>query len=110
VVARDGRSLGKVRFGQPTSKLFQEEIELAFFRSWLKDGVDPRLPEAYVFETGRKQWGAKTRGLRGREPLAPYLAAGGAWRSGARRDGRGLRRSVSDPPAGPLHAGDEASA
>jgi putative CocE/NonD family hydrolase len=53
-----GEALGRVRFGQPTSKFFQEEIELPFFRAYLKGGEDPKLPEAYVFETGRNEWRA----------------------------------------------------
>jgi putative CocE/NonD family hydrolase len=53
-----GDALGKVSFGQSTSKFFQEQIELPFFRSYLKAGEDPKLPEAYVFETGRNEWRA----------------------------------------------------
>jgi putative CocE/NonD family hydrolase len=53
-----GDGLGKVRFGQPTSKFFQEQIELPFFRYYLKGGDDPKLPEAYVFETGCNEWHA----------------------------------------------------
>ena len=37
-----GELLGPVRFGQPTSAFFQEEIELPFFREHLKDGEDPK--------------------------------------------------------------------
>ena len=51
-----GEALGPVRFGQAASKRFQEEIELPFFRAYLKGGEDPKLPEAYVFETGRNEW------------------------------------------------------
>ncbi|MGE5127876.1 MAG: CocE/NonD family hydrolase, partial [Betaproteobacteria bacterium] len=35
-----GESLGAVRFGQPTSRFFQEQIELPFFREYLKEGKD----------------------------------------------------------------------
>jgi putative CocE/NonD family hydrolase len=51
-----GDALGKVRFGQSTAKFFQEKIELPFFRHNLKGGDDPKLPEAYAFETGRNEW------------------------------------------------------
>ena len=53
-----GEALGKVEFGQPTSTFFQEQIELPFFRYYLKGGDDPKLPEAYVFETGTNAWRA----------------------------------------------------
>jgi uncharacterized protein len=53
-----GEALGKVRFGQATSQFYQEKIELPFFRDLLKEGSDPKLPEAYVFETGRDEWQA----------------------------------------------------
>jgi hypothetical protein len=53
---REGDSLGNVRFGDKTSIFYQERIEFPFFEHFLKDKDDPRLPEAYVFETGANQW------------------------------------------------------
>jgi hypothetical protein len=53
-----GEALGKVRFGQETAPFFQERIELPFFRHHLKGGDDPKLPEAWVFQTGRNEWRA----------------------------------------------------
>jgi len=94
-----GESLGRVRFGQPTSKFFQEEIELPFFRSWLKDGVDPDLPEAYVFETGRNQWRAlDSWPPKEARPVVLYLAAGGALAKNAPEEtGEAFDEYVSDP-------------
>jgi putative CocE/NonD family hydrolase len=94
-----GESLGRVRFGQPTSKFFQEEIELAFFRSWLKDDVDPRLPEAYVFETGRNEWRALDAWPpKEARPLVLYLSAGGLLAKEPPRDaGEAFDEYVSDP-------------
>jgi putative CocE/NonD family hydrolase len=94
-----GESLGPVRFGQPTSRFFQEEIELAFFRSWLKDGVDAKLPEAYVFETGRNQWRALDSWPPGdARTLALYLSAGGVLAREPPRDaGEAFDEYVSDP-------------
>jgi uncharacterized protein len=94
-----GESLGKVRFGEPTSTFFQEEIELPFFRSWLKDGVDPKLPKAYVFETGRNQWRALASWPpREARPLTLYLAAGGALTKQAPEEtGEAFDEYVSDP-------------
>jgi putative CocE/NonD family hydrolase len=51
-----GEALGPVRFGEATSVCFQEKMELPFFRGLLKEGEDPKLPEASVFETGTNAW------------------------------------------------------
>jgi putative CocE/NonD family hydrolase len=52
----DGDSLGHVRFGSKTSVFYREEIEFPFFSRYLKDREDPKLPEAYMFETGSNEW------------------------------------------------------
>ncbi|HJS74496.1 MAG TPA: CocE/NonD family hydrolase, partial [Vicinamibacteria bacterium] len=52
----DGSSLGNVQFESKTAHYFQTEIHLPFFRHHLKEAPDPRLPEAYVFETGSNVW------------------------------------------------------
>jgi putative CocE/NonD family hydrolase len=52
----DGESLGHVRFGSKTSVFYREQIEFPFFCHYLKDRDDPKLPEAYMFETGSNQW------------------------------------------------------
>ncbi len=52
----DGDGLGDVRFGSKTSLYYRESIELPFFNYYLKDKGELKLPEAYVFETGRNQW------------------------------------------------------
>ena len=52
----DGDHLGQVNFGSKTSAFYREKIELPFFKHWLKGDKDPKLPEAYVFETGTNQW------------------------------------------------------
>jgi len=53
----DGSKLGNVNFGQNTSKFYQDEIEYPFFLFYLKGkGEGAKLPEAYVFETGRNEW------------------------------------------------------
>jgi putative CocE/NonD family hydrolase len=89
-----GDALGKVTFGQPTSKFFEDEIELPFFRSLLKAGEDPKLPEAYVFETGSNAWHALDQWPpRDTRPLALYLSEAG--------------RLAKEPPAGTGEAFDE---
>jgi putative CocE/NonD family hydrolase len=50
-----GDKLGDAEFGWPTTDGFME-LELAFFKHYLKGGPDPLLPEAMVFETGANRW------------------------------------------------------
>jgi hypothetical protein len=53
----DGSKLGNVNFDTNTSKYFQDNIEFPFFLYYLKGkGDGGKLPEAYVFETGRNEW------------------------------------------------------
>ncbi len=51
-----GESLGNIRFGAKTSAFYQKEIELPVFNHYLKDQPDPKLPKAYIFETGSNEW------------------------------------------------------
>ena len=94
-----GEALGPVRFGDATSAFFQEKIELPFFRELLKDGKDPNLPEAYVFETGANAW----RGLPAWPPreaklVSFYFSAGGRLARQAPSDaGEAFDEYVSDP-------------
>ena len=94
-----GEALGKVRFGQATSAFFQEQIELPFFRHYLKGGEDPKLPEAYAFETGRNQWRALDAWPpRDAKPLELHLSAKGALARGAPSEaGEAFDEYVSDP-------------
>jgi hypothetical protein len=52
----DADSLGNVPFHQKTGLFFRQNIELPFFKHFLMDAEDPKLPDAYVFETGTNQW------------------------------------------------------
>jgi putative CocE/NonD family hydrolase len=52
----NGSSLGDVRFGSKTSEFFRNEIQLPFFNFFLKDKGQNKLPEAFLFETGRNEW------------------------------------------------------
>lgn len=51
-----GEKLGNVHFGVDTSTFYHENIEMPFFRHFLKDAPQLDLPEAFVFETGTNQW------------------------------------------------------
>ena len=94
-----GEALGRVTFGQATSQYFQEEIELAFFRYHLKGGDDPRLPEAWLFETGRNEWHRlEAWPPKEAKPLSLYLSDGGRLSKEAPAEpGEAYDEYVSDP-------------
>lgn len=50
--------IGNINFGDSISGFYQKNIEANFFRHFLKNNgkVENKLPEAYVFDTGRKEW------------------------------------------------------
>lgn len=52
------QAVGNVYFGDDISKFYQEEIETKFFNHFLKEAGNENsgLPEAYMFDTGEKQW------------------------------------------------------
>ncbi|MBC8768116.1 CocE/NonD family hydrolase [Arenibacter sp. BSSL-BM3] len=51
------QAIGNVYFGDDISKFYQENIETKFFNHFLKgEGGTTGLPEAYVFDTGAKEW------------------------------------------------------
>jgi putative CocE/NonD family hydrolase len=54
--AAQGRTLGNIDFGSPTSKYFRDSIQAPFFAYYLKDRGTLRQPEAYVFESGTNRW------------------------------------------------------
>ncbi|WP_372792630.1 CocE/NonD family hydrolase [Lutibacter sp.] len=51
-------SVGNYYFGDSISLKYQEQIETTFFNHFLKGSGDKNsgLPEAYVYDTGKKQW------------------------------------------------------
>jgi len=52
----DGLKLGHINFRAKTADYFRQNIELPFFKHFLKGGTNLDLPEAFVFETGACQW------------------------------------------------------
>jgi putative CocE/NonD family hydrolase len=50
--------IGNIKFGDSISGFYQKNIEANFFRHFLKDNGkgENKLPEAYVFDTGAKDW------------------------------------------------------
>ena len=53
----NGKSVhNHIYFGDSISTFYQREIERKFFAYYLKDEGAPDLPEAYMFDTGNKEW------------------------------------------------------
>lgn len=50
------QSINHIYFGDYISDFYQENIEMPFFEYYLKDEGDLKLPEAYMFDTGIKEW------------------------------------------------------
>ncbi len=50
------RQAGHRGFGFKTSNFYRDEVDLEFFKHFLKGGPKPDLPEALVFETGANRW------------------------------------------------------
>ncbi|MBZ5602450.1 MAG: CocE/NonD family hydrolase [Acidobacteriia bacterium] len=74
----EGESLGNVHFGSKTAPFFQDEIELPFFNFYLKGKGDGKLPEAFVFETGKNVWHKHDAWPpKDAQPASLYLHAGG---------------------------------
>jgi putative CocE/NonD family hydrolase len=50
--------IGNIKFGDSISGFYQKNIEANFFRHFLKNNGkgENKLPEAYVFDTGAKDW------------------------------------------------------
>jgi putative CocE/NonD family hydrolase len=94
----DGEALGNVQFGAKTSEFYRDEIELPFFNHWLKGLDEGKLPEAYVFETGRNQWRKHDAWPpKAARSAALYLRAGGKLSFDAPNEDTGFDEYVSDP-------------
>ena len=52
----DGEHLGRVEFASNTGEYYRKNILFPFFEHYLKGAPDPKLPKAYVFETGTNVW------------------------------------------------------
>jgi putative CocE/NonD family hydrolase len=91
-------ALGHVSFGADTAAFYQKEIELPFFNYYLKGKGQPKLPEAYVFETGANQWRKFDNWPpKNVQEKAFYLAGEGKLTMGPRAFNTGFDTFVSDP-------------
>lgn len=53
---RGQQTVNHIYYGDSISTFYQKDIELPFFQHYLKDEGTPNLPEAYMFDTGTKEW------------------------------------------------------
>lgn len=53
---KGGKELGEAKFGFDTSKWYQDEVQLPFFKQHLKDADDANIATATMFETGSNRW------------------------------------------------------
>jgi putative CocE/NonD family hydrolase len=78
---------------------YRDEIEFPFFNHWLKGKDDPKLPEAFVFETGTNQWRKEDAWPpKDAQPKTLYLQADGRLAfDPPKSDGIEFDEYVSDP-------------
>jgi uncharacterized protein len=94
----DGDHLGPVPFNAKTAVFFRDNIEFPFFVFHLKGKGEPKLPEAYMFETGRNEWHKHEEWPpKAARPKTFYLRDGGRLASQASSDAAGFDEYVSDP-------------
>ncbi len=105
----DGESLGNVHFGSKTSPFYQENIEFPFFNHYLKGKGDEKLPEAYVFETGKNVWHKHDAWPpKNAQAASIYLHAGGKLSFDAPAED-GFDEYVSDPDKPVPYIAEQAS-
>ncbi len=97
--ATDGDHLGDVSFAAKNSDFYNDRILLPFFRQYLKDAEDAKLPTAYMFETGTNVWRKyPSWPPKNTESRALYLHDGGQLSFEPPGDARdGFDEYVSDP-------------
>ena len=94
----DGEALGAVKFNAKTAVFYREKIELPFFQHHLKEKPDPKLPEAYVFETGTNLWRRHDAWPpKNTRPRELYLQAGGKLSFSEPQEANAFDEYISDP-------------
>ncbi|GGD46503.1 glutaryl-7-ACA acylase [Emticicia aquatilis] len=89
---------GNIYFGDSLATFFQKNIELSFFKHYLKDTENKvaKLPEAYLFDTGKKEWQIFDKyPVSNTKKVDFYLAANGKLTNILPQ--KGFREYVSDP-------------
>ncbi len=93
-----GSKLGEISFGANTAEFFRDQIELPFFRHYLKGAPAADLPRAYVFETGKNVWRKEPQWPPANaRPERFYFSANGNLSRQAPAEAAGFDEYVSDP-------------
>lgn len=58
---RGKQMVNHIHYGDSLSTFYQKNIETPFFEHHLKGKKNPELPEAYMFDTGTKEWNQFTQ-------------------------------------------------
>ncbi|HET7457104.1 MAG TPA: CocE/NonD family hydrolase [Gemmatimonadaceae bacterium] len=91
---------GDIYFGDSLATKYQRDVEARFFRHWLKEpaGADRGLPDALMFDTGRKQWRDFARWPAANAiPRRLFFHADGSLSSDMPAEPRAFAEYVSDP-------------
>ena len=87
-----------IYFGDSISTHYQREIERRFFNFYLKDDGAMTLPEAYMFDTGTKEWKSFDHWPpREVAPVSFYFGENGELSVGKPTDEKAVFEYVSDP-------------
>ncbi|MDA8685718.1 CocE/NonD family hydrolase [Robiginitalea sp.] len=87
-----------IYFGDSISTYYQEEIERRFFNFYLKDEGEMTLPEAYMFDTGTKEWKSfDTWPPKEIKPISFYFGENGELSVDTPTDEKAVFNYVSDP-------------
>jgi uncharacterized protein len=95
----DGEALGSIQFQSKTAAYFRDQIEVPFFRKYLKGDTNVALPEAWVFATGVNEWRKESAWPpAAAKPKSLYFQAGGRLSFNADAgSGDAFDEYVSDP-------------
>lgn len=94
----DGKTThNNIYFGDSISTFYQREIERRFFKSYLKEGGKDAMPEAYMFDTGTKEWKTFDQWPPKEAPLSLYFGEKGQLSVGKPVDENAEFSYTSDP-------------
>jgi putative CocE/NonD family hydrolase len=99
-----GDVLGDIQFGSQTAVHYRQNVELPFFRAYLKsDGPPAGAAEAIVFETGANEWRSfDTWPPRGTEHRTLYFHENGGLSFAAPKSDRSAADEFISDPAKPV--------
>ncbi|MGN6395035.1 MAG: CocE/NonD family hydrolase [Mucilaginibacter sp.] len=98
--AKDIQHFGDQDFGSNTSQWFRENLELPFFKYYLKDEGEMNLPEAAIYISGSNHWEKFSKWPPENSTIKTmYLHADGKLSFDAPKAGEGYDEYVSDPAA-----------